>query len=135
MDITFVEDLVPEREAILQLYRANGWTAAAKPDALIQALENSHHVIAAYGEDQLVGLANAISDGHLVVYYPHLLVHPHAQDKGIGRALMNRMLKRYEHMHQHMVIAVADAVGFYERVGFERAGETVAMWIYEGGDA
>ena len=29
---------------------------------------------------------------------------------------------------------VIDAVGFYEKVGFERAGKTVPMWIYEGND-
>jgi GNAT superfamily N-acetyltransferase len=32
-----------------------------------------------------VGLGNAISDGALVVYYPHMLVLPEYQGRGIGR--------------------------------------------------
>ncbi|GAL03228.1 histone acetyltransferase HPA2 and related acetyltransferases [Photobacterium aphoticum] len=33
---------------------------------------------------RLVGIGNAISDGHLVVYYPHMLVHPDVQGQGIA---------------------------------------------------
>lgn len=134
MSIRYVEGIVPEQEDLVALYSANGWSSATKPGQLAVALGNSDHLIVAYEGNRLVGLANAISDGHLVVYYPHLLVEPEAQGKGVGHAIMSRMLKKYEHVHQHMLTAVSDAVGFYERVGFEKAGTTVPMWIYEGGD-
>ncbi|NKB59570.1 MAG: GNAT family N-acetyltransferase [Alphaproteobacteria bacterium] len=134
MSIRYVEGIVPDQEALVALYSANGWSSAKKPIQLAAALGNSDHLIVAYEGDRLVGLANAISDGHLVVYYPHLLVEPETQGKGVGLALMTRMLKKYKHVHQHMLTAVADAVGFYKRVGFEKAGTTIPMWIYEGGD-
>ena len=86
------------------------------------------------GSDTLVGIGNALSDGYLVVYYPHLLVLPDYQGRGIGKAIMELMKAKYQGFHQHMLVADRNAVGFYERCGFRRAGLTEAMWIYEGSD-
>lgn len=61
---------------IIEIYEANKWSSAEKPDKLFKALLNSHSFITAWHNERLVGLGNALSDGHLVVYYPHLIVHP-----------------------------------------------------------
>jgi predicted N-acetyltransferase YhbS len=82
----------------------------------------------------LVGLGNAISDGFLVVYYPHLIVHPEHWGKGIGRTIMIALMERYRGFHQHILVADGDAIQFYSRMGFERAGRTEPMWIYAGRD-
>lgn len=73
-------------ESVLSLYRANEWSSAEKPELLHKALLASHSLVIAWDGDKLVGLGNAISDGHLVVYYPHLLVLPEYQGRGIGTA-------------------------------------------------
>ena len=118
--------------AFLELYRLNEWSAAHKPHALYQALQNSHTLISAWKGQQLVGLGNAISDGHLVVYYPHLLVHPDYQGQGIGKMIMDRMQESYGSFHMQMLTADGDAIKFYKKVGFKRAGQTEPMWIYQG---
>ena len=63
------------KQAVLDLYRSVDWSSANKPDQLHQALLHSDSLITAWDGDRLVGLANAISDGFLVVYYPHFVVH------------------------------------------------------------
>jgi len=126
-------DSVNEEE-VLALYRANEWSAAEKPKELLAALRNSHTLVTARASGRLVGLGNAISDGHLVVYYPHMLVHPEYHGNGIGRRMMEALLEEYSSFHQHMLSADGKAIGFYERLGFERAGQTEPMWIYAGGD-
>ncbi len=134
MSIKISETRDIEREKIIALYRANGWSAAEKPDELYQALMNSHSLITAWDGDRLVGLGNSISDGYLVVYYPHLLVHPEYQGKVIGKMILARMQEKYEAFHMQILVANKEAIGFYERAGFVRAGETQPMWIYKGNE-
>jgi GNAT superfamily N-acetyltransferase len=118
--------------SVLALYRANEWSSAQKPALLRNALLGSHAVVTAWDGITLIGLANAISDGSLVVYYPHLLVLPAYQRRGIGTELMRRLMERYEGFHQHMLVADGRAVEFYSKCGFVRAGKTESMWIYAG---
>jgi GNAT superfamily N-acetyltransferase len=121
-------------EAMLALYRANHWSSAKKPAALHAALLGSHSLLTAWDGPRLVGLGNTLSDGHLVVYYSHLLVDPRYQRRGIGTELMRRLVARYWGFHQHILVADGGALGFYRKCGFERAGKTESMWIYEGRD-
>ena len=117
---------------ILPLYTANQWSAANKPQKLHKALQNSHSLVSAWDGSVLVGLGNAISDGHLVVYYPHLLVHPDYQGKGIGQMILEKMQERYGDFHMQMLTADGRAIDFYKKNGFVRAGNTEPMWIYGG---
>ena len=55
-------------EGVLALYCANEWSSAEKPELLHRALLASHSLFTAWDNTRLVGLGNAISDGHLVVY-------------------------------------------------------------------
>ena len=127
----FMQDQISVDE-VLDIYRANDWSSAEKPNELMAALQNSHSLVTARIAGKLVGLGNAISDGYLVVYFPHMLVHPAFQGRGIGRKMMAAMLKRYAGFHQQMVTADGKAIQFYESLGFERAGKTEPMWIYAG---
>jgi ribosomal protein S18 acetylase RimI-like enzyme len=128
-----LDDELEERE-VIDLYRANAWSSADKPAQLMAALRGSHALVTARIDGRLVGLGNAISDGHLVVYYPHLLVHPDCQRQGVGRRMMQAMGERYAGFHQQMLVADGAAIGFYEGLGFRRAGRTQAMWVYAGND-
>lgn len=122
------------RDQVIALYRDCGWSSAEKPDHLITALANSHTVISAWHAGTLVGLGNAISDGALVVYYPHLLVQPAFQRRGIGRRIIEALQNRYAGFHQQVLLAVKDATEFYRQCGFNNAHSVEPMWIYEDSD-
>jgi len=132
MEIEIKEIKEVNKEKIIELYKANKWSSAEKPDLLYKALINSHSLITAWDGNRLVGLGNAISDGYLVVYYPHLLVHPDYQGKGIGRMIVDRFQKKYGNFHQQLLTADGKAIDFYRKCGFEKAGSTQSMWIYQG---
>lgn len=121
-------------DSILALYRSIEWSAAEKPELLHRALLASHSLVTAWDGARLIGLGNAISDGCMVVYYPHLLVLPEYQGRGIGTHLMQMLMACYEGFHQHMLVADGRAVDFYRKCGFKRAGQTEPMWIYAGHD-
>ena len=128
--------LSEERElplpAVESLYRSVGWSSAEKPEQLHSALRNAHRLVTAWDSERLIGVGYAISDGALVVYFPHLVVHPEYQRKGIGAAIMRRLMAHYQGFHQQSIIADAGSIAFYERLGFVRAGRTEPMWIYDG---
>ena len=123
-----------EEGEVVALYEANAWSSAKKTKELLAALRNSHTLVVARNGGKLIGIGNAISDGYLVVYYPHLLVHPEYQGIGVGRKIMERMQTIYGSFHQQMITADGDAITFYKKLGFERAGKTESMWIYAGDD-
>ena len=132
MPIRYRDDVTPSRSEIVDLYRSLAWSSADKPEALHAAMAGSHGLVTAWDGERLVGLGNAISDGHLVVYYPHLLVRPEYQGQGIGAEIMGMMKRRYGGFHQQALIADARAVGFYEKLGFACAGTLQPMWIFHG---
>lgn len=134
MEITISETKKINTEQIVDLYKANKWSSAKKPIELKNALLNSHSLVTAWDKEKLVGLGNAISDGHLVVYYPHLLIHPKYQGKGIGNMIVDRFQEKYKDFHMQMLTADEKAIDFYKKVGFEKAGETIPMWIYKGNE-
>jgi GNAT superfamily N-acetyltransferase len=134
MKIVLSEKRQIDKNKILDLYRRNKWSSADKPDELIKALENSHTLISAWDGDKLVGLANSISDGYLVVYYPHLLILPEYQNRGIGKMIMDKFQEKYSAFHQQILVADGKATGFYDKCGFKKAGSCFPMWIYKGHD-
>jgi GNAT superfamily N-acetyltransferase len=134
LDIQYRDARTLPREAVLALYQSVDWSSANKPDQLMAALAGSHTVITAWDGDRLVGLGNTISDGALVVYFPHLVVHPDYQRRGIGREIVRRLMDRYAGFHQHAILADGDAIAFYEKCGFTHPKHIRAMWIYAGGD-
>ena len=129
--IEFSTAPVPDVREIAALYLANNWSSGKKPDLVRKALENSDSIVLARHRGSLIGLVNALSDGHLVVYYPHLIVHPDYHGKGIGKALMERVMKRYGDIHQQVLVADDHAAPFYRKLGFAPADGTQPMWIYD----
>ncbi|WP_318457088.1 GNAT family N-acetyltransferase [Photobacterium leiognathi] len=123
-----------EQDEVINLYRANEWSSAEIPEKLIPALLNSETLVTARKNGKLIGIGNAISDGHLVVYYPHMLVDPNYHGLGVGRMMMELMQSKYRGFHQQMLTADGKAVEFYKALGFERAGKTEPMWVYAGND-
>jgi GNAT superfamily N-acetyltransferase len=119
---------------VIELYRANGWSSAEVPEKLLPALLNSDTLVTARKSGKLIGIGNAISDGFLVVYYPHMLVDPDFHGFGVGRKMMELMQSKYKDFHQQMLTADGEAVDFYKALGFERAGKTEPMWVYAGND-
>jgi GNAT superfamily N-acetyltransferase len=132
MNIKIKDSKNIKADEVIALYRANQWSSADKPEQLLKALRHSHTLITVRDDGKLIGLANAISDGYLMVYYPHMLVLPEYQGQGIGHLIMEKMQEKYRDFHMQMLTADGKAIEFYEKVGFQKAGLTQAMWIYAG---
>jgi GNAT superfamily N-acetyltransferase len=113
------------RDEATALYAAVGWTAYTRdPDRLLRALAGSHVVLTARDEGRLVGLARTLSDGASICYVQDLLVHPDAQRRGVGRALMTQVFRRHAECRRFVLVTDADGPhDFYRAIGFAPAGD------------
>ncbi|MCK5125715.1 MAG: GNAT family N-acetyltransferase [candidate division Zixibacteria bacterium] len=109
------------KDDILRLYNSVNWTTYTKePENLIKAIKNSTYVIICIENDKLIGLVRSLSDDSAIHYLQDILVDPEFQHQGIGRELLNRCLKRFEHVRSHVLLTDDDEKQklFYESVGY-----------------
>jgi GNAT superfamily N-acetyltransferase len=112
---------IPLREEVLALYAAVGWTVYTDdPDMLAHALNGSSYVASARAGSELVALARAVSDDASVCFIQDVLVHPDWQRQGLGRRLVEYVLRRYRHVRRHVLLADDDSASdsFYSALGF-----------------
>lgn len=106
---------------ILRLYASVGWTAYTDhPDVLQKGFENSMLTLAAYEDDQLLGIIRTVGDGHTIVFVQDIVVYPEYQRKGVGSALLQAILDRYSHVRQIELATdnTPKTIAFYNSMGF-----------------
>ena len=111
---------------ILTLYESVGWTAYTdNPKVLQKGFESSMLTLAAYEDDQLLGIIRAVGDGHTIVFVQDILVFPEYQRKGIGSALLQAILDRYSHVRQIELATdnTTKTIAFYKSMGFRELSE------------
>ena len=115
------EYLSYDEKEILALYESVGWTAYTEnPAALRLGFAHSLLTLAAYEGERLLGLVRTVGDGHTIVFIQDILVHPTAQRKGIGTALMKAVLDRFPLVRQGELTTdnTAKTLAFYRSLGF-----------------
>jgi GNAT superfamily N-acetyltransferase len=84
------------------------------------AYENSLKIIAAWREDQLVGIIRVVGDGNSIIYIQDILVRKEAQGQGIGSRLLTEILQLYKNVCQKVLLTDnrPDTAAFYKKLGF-----------------
>ena len=114
------------REEIQRLYTAVGWTAYTDNlPALEQGFKNSLLVLAAYENEELLGVIRAVGDGFTIVFIQDILVFPEKQRKSVGTALLKAVLNRYAGVRQIELTTddTPKTVAFYQSLGFSEFSE------------
>ena len=121
-NITFKQYINYKQEEIIKLYLSVGWiNYTERPEMLKQAYSNSLYMIGAYDGDDLIGIIRVVGDGHSIIYIQDIIVLPDYQRRGIGKDLLERVLEKYAHVYQKILLTMNEekTVKFYESVGFE----------------
>ena len=100
-----------------------GWPSPPSPERHLEILEGSYRVVLAReaGSPQVVGFVNAISDGVLYAFVPLLEVLPSHRGRGIGSALVQRLLDELGEFYAVDLMCDPELQPFYERFGMHRA--------------
>ena len=117
-----------DRDALCSLYKSVGWSVyASDPDLLMAAVAGSDFVLTATIHHTLIGIIRCVSDDVSSVYIQDIIVHPDHQNQGIGRELMEQVLKRFDHVRQK-VLLTDDHPGqlhFYASLGFQNTRDLI----------
>lgn len=98
------------------------------PDALAKVFGNSMFVCFAYAGDTLVGAGRALADGLDCAYIADVAVHPDHQGRGLGTAVIERLIAA-AHGHKKIILyANPGTEDFYRRLGFLHMNTAMAIW-------
>ncbi len=113
-----------------------GWPAPPTPETHLSILDRSDAVVIAVSTsgESVAGFITALTDGILAAYIPLLEVRPQFRGQGIGRQLVENMLKQLGGLYMVDVICDARVQGFYNGLGFTSSvGASVRRYEHQGG--
>ena len=104
--------------ALADLREAVGWNRMEKEYG--DAAFASFYHIAVYENELLIGYIDCVSNGVTDAYIQDLMVHPGYQGRGIGTALMQKMIACLKEKHIYMISVIFEESlkTFYEKFGF-----------------
>ena len=111
---------------IARLYTEVGWTAYTDNlSTLRRGFENSLLVLAAFENDELMGIIRVVGDGFTIVFVQDILVFPNQQRKGVGSLLLQAILDRYKNVRQIELATdnTPQTIAFYKSMGFSEFSE------------
>lgn len=111
---------------IKKLYSEVGWYAyTVDMPTLMKGYKNSLLVLAAYENEDLVGIIRVVGDGSTIIFVQDILVFPEKQRQGIGTALLQAVLKRYANVRQIELVTdnTEKTITFYKSLGFRELTE------------
>jgi ribosomal protein S18 acetylase RimI-like enzyme len=97
-----------------------GWPNKPSEETLRESIENATYAVLAIDTERqkLVGYITALSDQVLAAYIPFLEVEQTYQKKGIGHALVQKMLTQLDHLYMIDLVCDKELAGFYAEAGF-----------------
>ncbi len=115
-----------KEDEIKRLYTEVGWAAYTENmEALEQGYKNSLFVLAAYENEELLGVIRVVGDGFTVVFIQDILVFPGKQRQGVGTALLKAVLAKYPDVRQIELTTdnTPKTLAFYKSLGFSEFSE------------
>lgn len=117
--IKYVDNLTNIEPRMLEGFFV-GWPKHPDKDTHYRLLAQSTQIVLAVDaeKDRVVGFINAISDCVLSAYIPLLEVLPDYQKRGIGRELVERLMKKLGNLYMVDLVCDKDLEKFYRHFGF-----------------
>lgn len=118
------------QKQVEDLFKSIGWVSGEFPIQLYQALIHSSYVLSAWDGSQLVGLIRGLDDGGMTAFLHYLLVSPNYRGQGIASEMVKKAKEHYANFfYINIMPEESKNAPFYERLGFKRMPDGVAMQI------
>ena len=98
------------------------------PEALRTVFGNSRYVCFVYAGGVLIGAGRSLADGLDCAYIADVAVDPDRQGRGLGRAIIRRLVEMAEGHKKIILYANPGTEGFYAGLGFLRMRTAMGIW-------
>ena len=98
------------------------------PEHLMTTFSNSMFKCFVHADEVLVGAGRALADGIDCSYLADVAVHPAYQGKGLGKALIQRLVALSDAHKKIILYANPGTEGFYAKLGFYKMNTAMAIW-------
>lgn len=114
-----------------RLLRDDDFDNGRSADALRRSFEHAQHVVFAWADDHLVGMARMLSDGICNAYLLDVWTASDHRRHGIGSRMIRHLIDRVP--GHHVGLQTDDAQVFYESLGFTKQPDflstVVGTWL------
>jgi N-acetylglutamate synthase-like GNAT family acetyltransferase len=108
-------------EALSNVFKTSGINRPSDDlKRLQQMIDNSNVLITAWSNDQLIGVARAITDYCYCCYLSDLAVNKNYQNKGIGKGLVRILQGHIGEEVALLLLSSPIAMEYYPKIGFEK---------------
>lgn len=112
----------PTWQEYARLFSSTGWMPIlnVSEDDLKRVFDGTWYWITAYQDENIVGAGRLLSDGILYALICDIIVMPYHQNKGIGSAILKRLVKKCKDsdIKRVWLFAAPGKASFYEKDGF-----------------
>lgn len=115
---------------ILNLYILEKWWEGEKETGpVLEIINGSYIFIAAFSNNQIVGMGRAISDGVSDAYIQDVTVHKDYRGNNIGKSIINKIIEELKNNNILWIglISEKNSHGFYEKLNFSKMEKTIPM--------
>ena len=98
------------------------------PDALRTVFGHSMFTCFVYAGEALVGAGRAMADGLDCAYIADVAVRPEHQGRGLGQAIIRRLVAAARGHKKIILYANPGTEGFYRKLGFLDMNTAMAIW-------
>ena len=114
---SFTEPINPED--LQSLFQQTDWARRRSPLDIQQMLDRSQLTLGVWDDDRLIGFARVVTDDLYRAWIEDLVVDHAYRKQGIASLMLEKLLKRLEHIELVMLDCIAEWEVFYARFGFQ----------------
>ena len=132
MDHSWVyDDSAVDWGELSELYR-KATLGEKSPKDLETVFSNSRLKCFVYANEELVSVGRALADGHDCSYIADVAVHPEFQGKGLGKAIIGKLVALSEGHKKIILYANPGTEGLYQRVALSEGHKKIILYANPG---
>ena len=114
---SFTEPLNPED--LQSLFQQADWARRRTPLDIQQMLDQSQLTLGVWDDDRLIGFARVVTDDLYRAWIEDIVVDHTYRKRGIASRILEKLLKRLQHIELVMLDCAPEWETFYARFGFQ----------------